>query len=108
MEMKIKKLIENIIGEIDYDYYKEYVRGEFSESFDENVTKLLEKFAESRVKKYRDFITSFLNPEERGLAVSKSVRDDVREFLGRKRVESEPIPERIICGKCMMPTCGWH
>lgn len=40
--------------------------------------------------RFRTFIESFLNPEERGLAVPAHVRDDAREILGRKRVESKP------------------
>jgi len=34
------------------------------------------------------FLRTFLNPDERGLAVPAHVRDDVRELLGMKRCET--------------------
>jgi hypothetical protein len=41
-----------------------------------------------RERKYVAFLKRFLNPEELGFAVPAHVRDDVREILGRERVES--------------------
>lgn len=37
---------------------------------------------------FRRFVLSLLNPSERGHAVPAHVRDDAREVLGRKRVET--------------------
>lgn len=42
-----------------------------------------------RLANMHTFLRSFLNPEELGMAVPAHVRDDVREVLGMKRVESE-------------------
>lgn len=39
-------------------------------------------------ERLESFLRSFLNPEERGHAVPAHVRDDVRELLGMKRVET--------------------
>lgn len=44
--------------------------------------------AVDEIRQAHKFLASFLNPEERGLAVPAHVRDDVREFFGRTRVET--------------------
>ena len=44
--------------------------------------------AADRIDTLDTFLRRFLNPEELGHAVPAHVRDDVREMLGMKRVES--------------------
>jgi len=48
--------------------------------------------ANKRIKRLESFVNRFLDPEDLGYAVSKCLRDDAREALGRSRVES-PIKE---------------
>lgn len=42
----------------------------------------------ARIEELEQFLKSFLHPEVRGMAVPAHIRDDVREMLGRPRVES--------------------
>lgn len=44
--------------------------------------------ANNRIKQLEAFVNRFLNPEDLGYAVNKCFRDDAREALGMKRVES--------------------
>jgi hypothetical protein len=44
--------------------------------------------ANNRIKQLEAFVNRFLDPEDLGYAVNKYFRDDAREALGMKRVES--------------------
>jgi hypothetical protein len=44
--------------------------------------------ANNRIKQLEAFVNRFLDPEDLGYAVNKCFRDDAREALGMKRVES--------------------
>jgi hypothetical protein len=44
--------------------------------------------ANNRIKQLEVFVNRFLDPEDLGYAVNKCFRDDAREALGMKRVES--------------------
>ena len=44
--------------------------------------------AKERIKRLEEFISRFCDPEDLGYVVSPVVRDDAREALGMKRVES--------------------
>ena len=44
--------------------------------------------AHERIKRLEEFINRFFDPEDLGYVVSTVVRDDAREALGMKRVES--------------------
>ena len=46
------------------------------------------KQLEDRIKRLEEFINRFFDPEDLGYVVSTVVRDDAREALGMKRVES--------------------
>jgi len=41
-----------------------------------------------RIEQLEAFVNRFLDPEDLGYAVNKCLRDDAREALGMKRVES--------------------
>ena len=45
--------------------------------------------ANESIHRMESFINRFLDPEDLGYAVNNYVRDDAREALGRKRVESK-------------------
>jgi len=62
-----------------------------NEAFAENKAYMLEKElkqANNRIKQLEAFVNRFLDPEDLGYAVNKCFRDDAREALGMKRVES--------------------
>ena len=62
-----------------------------NEVFAENEAYMLEKElgqAQDRIKQLEAFANRFLDPEDLGYAVNKYFRDDAREALGMKRVES--------------------
>ena len=44
--------------------------------------------ANKRIKQLEAFVNRFLDPEDLGYAVNKCFRDDAREALGMKRLES--------------------
>jgi hypothetical protein len=44
--------------------------------------------ANNRIKQLEAFVNRFLYPEDLGYAVNHFLRDDAREALGMKRVES--------------------
>jgi hypothetical protein len=44
--------------------------------------------ANKRIKQLEAFVNRFLNPEDLGYTVNHFLRDDAREALGMKRVES--------------------
>lgn len=51
--------------------------------------------AKERIKHLERFINRFLGPEDLGYVVGPVVRDDARETLGMKRVESEINESKI-------------
>ena len=44
--------------------------------------------ANERIKRLEEFVNRFFDPEDLGYVVSTVVRDDAREAIGMKRVES--------------------
>ena len=44
--------------------------------------------AQERIKRLEEFVNRFFDPEDLGYVVSTVVRDDAREAIGMKRVES--------------------
>ena len=62
-----------------------------NEAFAENKAYMLEKElkqAQDRIKQLEVFVNRFLYPEDLGYTVNHFLRDDAREALGMKRVES--------------------
>ena len=62
-----------------------------NEAFAENKAYMLEKElkqARDRIKQLEVFVNRFLYPEDLGYTVNHFLRDDAREALGMKRVES--------------------
>jgi hypothetical protein len=51
--------------------------------------------AKERIKRLERFINRFFGPEDLGYVVGPVVRDDAREALGMKRVESEIRESKI-------------
>ena len=51
--------------------------------------------ARARIAHLEQFINRFFGPEDLGFVVSPVVRDDAREALGMKRVESEIRESKI-------------